>query len=1467
MLNEYRLILNEYGGVENGIIRIKEHECILLIIIPVGTTFHSPFTTIITDHPYYIQKNDEFDFHKTYSIMEDYILTLRITTPGAWFFQLSLNENNGPIIRFLVDTYLLINNKKVFSNGLNIQTNYGRCVGHVKDWVTNLRPLANLGYNMIHFPPIQDPGSRSHYSLRDQMQISRDLFPPNFPEQNRWPLLINTLKDIEKELNLGFMIDIVLNHTHETTPWLLDHPECGYNEETSPWLKPAIFLDDFIYNISGEIEKGLHPINPNLPKDQISNLRNYLFKTLINSDFKKFFIIDIDLALKEYHLLLNKELPKEYEIIKMRSLNYTQPQKLNLLKSHGILNDGLYDINSMKIDPYYSVALYSSLDNDFENQEKDFIMAINSINAPFLQQLESVINEALNNIMGAFSHQRYEGNYKGYPISLQKPITTKYFRIINFKNNKKLHFACNGWLFSENPTDDFASPQSDVYLKRKLVSWGDCVKLRYGNCRDDNPWLWDYMTEYCESVAKIAHAIRIDNAHSTPLPLAEYCIKAARRINPHLFIMAELFTSGENEDIEIINRIGINGFMREGLFRNKPSSMAHLLTQSAGSFHDSFDTLDNSNIIYPVKQIPAVIFDITHDNLINNDNRLILISSISMALSPISSTRGFDDMLSFNPCVVSEYRLYPLGLEMSGLHYIRAILNYLHREMSNDNLNELSTRIYGNTLTILRSNSLIGKGIWMVIRFDYSDDNNSFYQIPCPLPISDLIFESKINSFELSNEMKSGKCNYDLNNSINKLFSCKIENNNLILNNFPNGSVVCFRVEMTEFTKMTINDLKTSNLIVSFSKLIDKLNLIDLNYLLYKSEPEEHINRNCGLYDFPNYGKCFYAGIQGILTILKIASKSPEGMNHPIYKNIRDGNWLIDYICSRLSNLNQFKHLEQFLRITFNKIITFPRELIPKFLNRCLNSLVISINERIFNLMTLFIKNGDDFIKKLALSSVSLYGHTNNAPLIQNHLQHFYQKNIFNFYSCLAAGLPHFSTGFMRSWGRDTFISLRGIFLITGRFNEAKDHLIAYASCLRHGLIPNLLDGCNKPRYNARDSTWWFLQALQDYYEMAPDGNELLNLKIPKLFPTNNKEEFENKYLNSNNRPIVTISDIIYEILTSHGNGIHFKEWDAGNKIDSQMKNEGFQIDIITDWNTGFIYGGNEFNCGTWMDKMGSSIKANNKGQPATPRNGAAIEIIGLLASTLRWLSNLCNKDLFQFPGIYLNNNDKFITWKEWHNLLIANFERWFYIPSTIKHDKFYVIESSLVNIRGIYKDLVGSTHEYEEYQFRPNLLIAMTVAPELFDPIHANRCLNLVDERLTGKIGMKTLDPSDFRYKPNYINIENEDYFTSNGFNYHNGPEWVWLTGYFFRATMRMRKKFSLNMMKILSSLKGFVNRSKEFGIPELTNENGNFCFDSCPIQAWSIACTLDILFDYSQYSEKEILNWEITLNSEDED
>ena len=172
---------------------------------------------------------------------------------------------------------------------------------------------------------------------------------------------------------------------------------------------------------------------------------------------------------------------------------------------------------------------------------------------------------------------------------------------------------------------------------------------------------------------------------------------------------------------------------------------------------------------------------------------------------------------------------------------------------------------------------------------------------------------------------------------------------------------------------------------------------------------------------------------------------------------------------------------------------------------------------------------------------------------------------------------------------------------------------------------------------------------------------------------------------------------------------------------------------------------------------------------------------------------------------------------------------------------------------RGIYKDTLGATAPWCDYQMRPNMAVAMTVAPELFEPAHAANALRMMEAHLLGPLGMRTLDPADWAYRPDYVNnIDNGDKAVSKGWNYHQGPEWLWPVGFYLRAVQLFAQPLGLTPLslrhKIARTLKAHeahIKASLWCGLPELTNRNGSPCGDSCPSQAWSAATILDALAD----------------------
>jgi glycogen debranching enzyme len=102
--------------------------------------------------------------------------------------------------------------------------------------------------------------------------------------------------------------------------------------------------------------------------------------------------------------------------------------------------------------------------------------------------------------------------------------------------------------------------------------------------------------------------------------------------------------------------------------------------------------------------------------------------------------------------------------------------------------------------------------------------------------------------------------------------------------------LICnFEFRVTPFPSTTVALQNLSRLLKSddLGAIIEKLNPVTLNYVLYRCKEEEG-----SIYAIPNYGELVYGGLQGIASILDSVSFSND-LGHAICCNLRNGKWLM----------------------------------------------------------------------------------------------------------------------------------------------------------------------------------------------------------------------------------------------------------------------------------------------------------------------------------------------------------------------------------------------------------------------------------------------------------------------------------------------------------------------------------------------------------------------------------------------
>ncbi len=167
-------------------------------------------------------------------------------------------------------------------------------------------------------------------------------------------------------------------------------------------------------------------------------------------------------------------------------------------------------------------------------------------------------------------------------------------------------------------------------------------------------------------------------------------------------------------------------------------------------------------------------------------------------------------------------------------------------------------------------------------------------------------------------------------------------------------------------------------------------------------------------------------------------------------------------------------------------------------------------------------------------------------------------------------------------WGRDTMISLPGLTLSTGRFEDAQKIILAFSKSVSMGMLPNRFqDNGEAPEYNNVDGTLWYFVAVYKYLQATNDTTFVLDEILPVL------------------------KDII---------NWHFK---------------GTRYNIHVD-EDGLLYAGETGQQLTWMDaKIGTWV--------VTPRMGKPVEIQALWYNALKIYSQLLQLNQQSSDAAFIN--------------------------------------------------------------------------------------------------------------------------------------------------------------------------------------------------------------------------------------
>jgi predicted glycogen debranching enzyme len=204
-------------------------------------------------------------------------------------------------------------------------------------------------------------------------------------------------------------------------------------------------------------------------------------------------------------------------------------------------------------------------------------------------------------------------------------------------------------------------------------------------------------------------------------------------------------------------------------------------------------------------------------------------------------------------------------------------------------------------------------------------------------------------------------------------------------------------------------------------------------------------------------------------------------------------NWWVNNVHFRVDASRNENSIDDYFRPGFFEFSVYPNEE-KKFFVLAAGGKTVEESERLFNSFGRTVKDIEQLQTEelnRRKSLLELFQKQNKGVELEDWLKWVIQAADSFVVFRASTGKKSVIAGYnwFDDWGRDSLISLTGLTLVSGRFEDAKQILLTFEENSSNGVIPNRFSdkAGDIPLYNTVDATLWFFNAVFQYLKYTGD--------------------------------------------------------------------------------------------------------------------------------------------------------------------------------------------------------------------------------------------------------------------------------------------------------------------------------------------------------------------------------------------